>query len=106
MPGPALRLSGHLLEAALLGPLVLPPAQDPRAVADAPSADMVERHFDHQLGTQLDPLELLLVLPPARIALPPLAGLRRPQTLDERTLPRPPPPGAMTPNLPPHVRGL
>ncbi len=41
----------HLLELAVLGSLVLAPAQDFRAVTDTTGADMVEGHLDDKLGT-------------------------------------------------------
>ena len=50
--------------------LVLAPAQQLRPMPDAPAADVVEGDLDHQLGPQRDPLQLLVALPAARVALP------------------------------------
>src|SRR5438105_13751055 len=55
-------------------------------MADPPSAGVVEADLDHQLGTELDPLELLLVLPSARVAMAPLPGLIRGQLVAQGTL--------------------
>src|SRR5205823_9121251 len=49
-------------------------------------ADVVEPDLDHELGAQLDPLELLLALPPAGIAVPTLAGLVWREPLHQRPL--------------------
>src|SRR5579875_1193449 len=57
----------HLTERAFLRSLVLPPAQQLGAVADATAAGLIEADLDDELGTKLYPLELLLVLPAARI---------------------------------------
>src|SRR5215218_10875377 len=65
----------ELPDQALLRVLVLPPAADLRAVADAPVRDVVERDLHHELRPQRHPLELTLVVPAARIAHPALAGL-------------------------------
>src|SRR5215210_8471011 len=44
-------------------------------MADAVVRDVVERDLDDQLGPELDPLELALVVPAARIAHAALPGL-------------------------------
>ena len=66
--------------------LVLAPAQDLRPVADATAAGVVERDLDDQLGAERDPLEVLLALPAAGIAVAPLAGLVRRELAHERPL--------------------
>src|SRR5215216_5398064 len=60
---------------AVLRFLVVAPAADLRPVADPVVGDVVEGDLDHQLGAQLDPLELALAAPAARIAHAALAGL-------------------------------
>src|SRR5690242_11175845 len=67
----------QLLHPALPRVLVLPPAAELRAVPDAVVGDVVERDLDHQLGAQLDPLELALGGPAAGVAAAALAGLVR-----------------------------
>ena len=57
-----------------------------RPVADAAVAGVVEGDLDHQLGTQLDPLEVLLALPAAGIAVAASAGLVRGQAVDQGAL--------------------
>src|SRR5437764_1327979 len=83
---PRLALGGHLLELALRGRLVLAPAQDASAVPDPARAHMVESHLDDQLGAKLDPLKLLLALPPAGVSVASLAGLIRTQLLHKLPL--------------------
>src|ERR1700742_4913505 len=63
-------LGSHLRQRAVARRLVLAPAQDLGAVADAPVGCMVERDLDDELRAQRDPLELLFGLPAARIAVP------------------------------------
>src|SRR4051812_1057732 len=76
----------QLLQRALPRLLVLTPAHELRAVADAVARDVVEVHFDHQLGTQSLPHELLVGLPAARLAAAALAGPVRLEETDELTL--------------------
>src|SRR5918911_391169 len=64
--------------AAVIAPtLVVAPAAELRAVPDAVVGDVVERHLDHELGAQLDPLQLALGSPTARVSTAALAGLVR-----------------------------
>src|ERR1044072_4152979 len=80
----------QLLGRALPRRLVVPPAQQLRAVTDAAAAHVVERDLDHQLGPQRDPLQLLVALPAARVGAARLAaGLRR-HSVDPLPSPRPP----------------
>ena len=53
-------------------------------MADATATRVVEGDLHHELGPELDPLKLLLVLPPARIAMAPLARLVGLELADER----------------------
>src|SRR5439155_11723437 len=76
----------QLLDRALARRLVVAPALDLGAVADAPAADVVEGHLDHELGAELDPLELAPVGPARRLAGSALARLVGLQPLDERAL--------------------
>ena len=76
----------HLAEQALPRRLVGAPAQDLRAVTDPSAALVVELDLDHQLGPQRDPLELLLVLPAARVAVAALTRRKRREPLDQLTL--------------------
>ncbi len=55
-------------------------------MADAPVADVIEADLDHELRPQLDPLELLLALPAAGVAVPALARLVRRELGDQRAL--------------------
>src|SRR5215213_9534195 len=71
------RLALELLHPAVARILVVAPAAHLRAVPDAVVGDVVERHLDHELGAELDPLELALVVPAAGLARSPLAGLVR-----------------------------
>ena len=52
----------QLAEPALLRRLVLAPAQEARAVADAVARDVVERHLAHELGAEAPPHRLLVGL--------------------------------------------
>ncbi len=66
-----------LIEGALARVLVLAPAPQLGAVADAPGGDVVEVDLDHQLGAQRDPLEVAPRAPAAGVggaALPRLVG--------------------------------
>src|SRR5918995_2656939 len=65
----------ELIRAALPRVLVLPPAADLGPMADAVVGDVVERDLDHQLRAQLDPLQLALAAPAARVAHAALARL-------------------------------
>src|SRR5204863_7057109 len=65
----------ELLECALGWLLVLSPAEELGAVADAAGAHVVEAHLDNELGPYGDPLEVAFVCPPAWIARAALAGL-------------------------------
>ena len=58
----------QLVDLAVLGRLVVAPAHDLRAVADAPAAGVVIGDLDHQLGAQREPLEIAVRVPAARIA--------------------------------------
>ena len=55
-------------------------------MADPSAALVVELDLDHQLGPQRDPLELLLVLPAARVAVAALTRRKRREPLDQLTL--------------------
>src|SRR4051794_9265479 len=70
-------LAPELVRAAVGRRLVVAPAQDLGAVADAVVGGVVERHLDHELRAQLDPLELALVVPATRVAVAALPGLVR-----------------------------
>ena len=65
----------QLIDRALARRLVLAPAHDLRAVADAPVADVVVADLDDELGAQRDPLEVAVGGPAARLAAAALAGL-------------------------------
>src|SRR5829696_9382046 len=67
----------ELRDGALARSLVVAPAAQLRAVADAVVRDVVERDLDDQLRPQRDPLELALAVPPARVAHAALARLIR-----------------------------
>ncbi len=67
-PEEPLGLLLELVEPAVLRVLVVAPAQDLGAVADTAVADVVEGDLDHELGTQLDPLQVAVVRPAARVA--------------------------------------
>src|SRR5215212_1598305 len=69
------KLGFQLVGPAVPRVLVVAPAADLGAVADAVVGDVVECDLDHQLGPQLDPLELALVVPAARVAHAALPGL-------------------------------
>src|SRR4051812_16255505 len=76
----------ELLEPAVLGGLVLAPALDVRAVADAPVGDVVEGDPDDQPGPQRDPFEVAAVRPARRLARAALARLVRRERVDQRLL--------------------
>src|SRR5919112_5084123 len=78
----------ELVEPALLGRLVVAPAHDLRAVADAPVADVVVADLDDELGPQRDPFEVAAVRPARRLAAAALAGLVGRQLADELALAR------------------
>src|SRR3954451_10099274 len=65
-PEPVRRL--QLIVLALLGGLVLPPAQEPRGVAEAISLQVVERDFADELRRERIPFGVLPSGPPARTA--------------------------------------
>ena len=65
----------ELIVGALARGLVVAPAAQLGAVADAPRADVVEVHLHHQLGTQADPLEIAPGAPAAGLARAALARL-------------------------------
>ena len=56
----------HLRRRALRGLLVGAPAQEFRPVAKATAGEMVELHFNHQLGIERFPLAGAFAAPPAR----------------------------------------
>src|SRR5581483_587571 len=99
-------LAAHLLKQTVTGRLVLAPAQDPGAVADAPAAHVIECHLDDQLGPQLDPLELLLALPAAGVAVSALAGLVGLELVDERPLLGRPQTRGVTDHVQPPARAI
>src|SRR6202034_2548844 len=80
------RWLAQLVVAALAWRLVLAPAQDLRAVADAPVADVVIADLDDELGAQLDPLEVAVCAPAARLAAAARPGLVGPQALEQLAL--------------------
>ncbi len=55
-------------------------------MADPAVAGVVEGDLDDELGAQRDPLQVLLALPPARVAVPAMAGLVRRQLGHQRAL--------------------
>src|SRR4051794_2628392 len=73
-PAPGGSSPPQLLQRALARLLVLAPAHELRAVADAVARDVIEVHLDHELRTQALPDELLVRLPAARLAAAALAG--------------------------------
>ena len=79
-------ISGQLVDRALRGRLVVAPAHDLRAVADAPVADVVVDDLDDELRPQRDPFELAVGGPAARIAAAALAGLVRCELGDQLAL--------------------
>src|SRR6185312_9883937 len=80
------RLAGELVDGAVLGVLVLAPAVELGPVADAPGGDVVEADLDHELGAQLDPLEVAPLAPAAGLARAALAGLVGRELLDQVAL--------------------
>ena len=68
------------------GGLVVAPAQDLGAVADAAGADVVEADLEHQLGPQRDPLEVTVGRPAAGVGGAALAGLIGRQRVDQLAL--------------------
>ena len=73
---------------ALARRLVVAPADDLGAVADAPVARVVVADLDDQLRAQLHPFELAVRAPAARLAAAALAGLVRRQLAAQRALAR------------------
>src|SRR5204863_1258376 len=74
--GPVAALSAEeLIEGALARGLVLAPAAQARAVADAPRRDVIEVDLHDQLRAQRDPLQLAPGAPAAGVAAAALAGL-------------------------------
>src|SRR4051794_36024977 len=69
-----LPLRPQLLHQALARLLVVAPAKEPRAVADAVAGDVVEGDLADELGPQPLPDELLVGLPAARLARALLVG--------------------------------
>src|SRR6478609_199440 len=80
------RSARQLRDRALPRRLVLAPPEQLRPVADALAADLLERDLDDQLGSQRDPLQLLVALPAARVGAAALARLVRRQPLAQRAL--------------------
>src|SRR5215213_386791 len=78
-----LRSLEQLLHRALARRLVLAPALQLRAMADAPAADVVEGDLDDQLGPQRDPLQLLVALPAARVGTAALAARIHAESVDQ-----------------------
>ena len=72
-------------EQALPRRLVLAPAEDPRAMPDAPIAGVIEGHLDKS-SDEVRSTESLLTLPPARIAMAAGSRLVWLQAVDERAL--------------------
>src|SRR3954471_20776609 len=72
---PTVDLLLQLLHRALGRLLVVAPALDLRAVADAVVGDVVEGHFDDELGAQADPFEVAAGRPARGAAGAALAGL-------------------------------
>src|SRR5215207_1769585 len=80
------RLLIELVHRARLGRLVVAPALDLGAVADAPVGDVVEGDLDDELGANRDPFELTALRPAARLAAAALARLVRSEEVDELAL--------------------
>src|SRR4051794_9893789 len=74
-------LPAQLLERALARVLVLAPAHELRAMADAVARDVVEVDLDYELWPQALPHEFLVGLPATRLAA---AALVRPVWLEQR----------------------
>src|SRR3954465_10929696 len=72
-------LRQQLIDRALGRRLVLAPPRDLGPVPDPLVARVIELHLDHELGPQLDPLQLAIARPAGRVAHPSLAGLVRRQ---------------------------
>ena len=66
--------------------LVVAPADDLRAVADAPVGDVVEGDLDDQLRPQVDPLEVAVGRPAAGVGRAALAGRVRLEDRDQLAL--------------------
>src|SRR5581483_3801546 len=73
----------HLGEGAVGRRLVVAPADDLGAVADAPAARVVEGDLDDKLGPERHPLHLLLALPAGWVAVAAVTGLVRLQPLEQ-----------------------
>src|SRR5579863_1777295 len=76
---PPVAPSVQLVDRALARRLVLAPANDLRAVANPPVADVVVADLDNQLRPKLDPFELAVGGPAARLTAAASAGLKRRQ---------------------------
>src|SRR5271154_5754522 len=76
----------QLLERALPRRLVIAPAAQLGAVADAPGGDVVEVDLHDQLRAQRDPFELLAGAPAAGVRGAALPRLVRPQKADQALL--------------------
>src|SRR5258706_16005557 len=72
--GPRERSRRQLVQLALVRVLVVAPADELGAVADAVPGDVVEVHLDDQLRSQALPHQLLIGLPAAPLAPAALAG--------------------------------
>src|ERR1700722_15014461 len=76
----------HLRQRAVARGLVLAPAEDLGAMPDAAVGRVVKRDLEEDRAPQRDPLNLLLGLPAARVAVAADAGLIRRQPIDQRPL--------------------
>src|SRR5271154_2861106 len=79
-------LDGQLIEGALARILVLAPAPQLGAVADAPGGDVVEVDFHDQLGAQGDPLEVLAGAPATGVGAAALSRLEGLEETDQAPL--------------------
>src|ERR1700677_79438 len=80
------RSAVQLIEHALSRSLVIAPAPQLGAVADAPGGDVVEVDLEDELGTQGDPLQILACAPRAGVGRAALAGLIRGEEADQPLL--------------------
>src|ERR1700684_1297191 len=78
--------AGELVECALARGLILAPAPQLRAMADASGRDVVEVDLNDELGTQRHPLEVAVGAPAARISGAALTGLIGSEEVDQLTL--------------------